>query len=347
MDLLPTLRVIDVSLNRIGEGLRLLEDIARLILNDATLNQQLKTVRHDLLENEWSFNQRLIQARDSEGDIGINIEAGAKQKDLPNIVVANAKRVQESLRTLEELAKLPDTELDEEKFKQARFKIYTIEQSLLSKLLRRDKIKQISGLYVIIDTQALERHNYLEVAKQAISGGARIIQLRDKLLSKKELLAIAEGLNNLCKEKKVLFLVNDYLDIALAVGADGLHLGQEDLPLKVARKLLPLDKIIGCSTRTIEQATAAESDGADYLAVGSMYPTTSKEKAEIVGPDRLRQIKQIVTSPIVAIGGITADNATEIIAAGADAVAAISAVLRTDDVEKAARKIVNSIEVQK
>ena len=155
-----TLRIVDANLNRIGEGLRLLEDLARLLLNDATLTQQLKTMRHSLITSDWSFNQQLLQSRDSESDVGINIETPkqAKQRGLPIMVVANARRVQEALRTLEELAKIPDTtpKLDSEKFKQARFSLYTMERTLLSKLLRKDKIESIPGLYVIIDTQALK-----------------------------------------------------------------------------------------------------------------------------------------------------------------------------------------------
>ncbi|GAH95007.1 unnamed protein product [marine sediment metagenome] len=123
-----TLRIIDANLNRIGEGLRLLENLTRLLLNDATLTQQLKTMRHGLVTSDWSFNQQLLQSRDSEGDVGINIETPEqdKQRELPIMVVANARRVQEALRTLEELAKIPDTtpKLDSEKFKQARFSLY-------------------------------------------------------------------------------------------------------------------------------------------------------------------------------------------------------------------------------
>ena len=346
-----TLRIIDANLNRIGEGLRLLEDIARLLLDDAALTQQLKTMRHELIRGDLPFHQQLLQARNSAGDIGINIEAAGeeKQRGLPIIAVANSRRVQESLRTLEELAKIPGTmpELDSEKFKQARFNLYTIEQTLLSRLLRKDKIKHISGLYVIIDTQALKGRSHTQAASQVISGGAKTIQLRDKLHSKKELLPIAQRLRELCAEHNVLFIVNDYLDIALVAEADGLHLGHDDLPIEAARKLLPMDKILGCSTTTVDQAIAAESDGADYIAVGSIYPTPSKETAEVVGLDRLRQIRQAVTSPLVAIGGITSDNAAEVIAAGADAVAVISAVLQAEDAEKATRQITNRLEAPK
>ena len=344
-----TLRLIDANLNRISEGLRLLEDLARLLLNDIPLTQQLKTMRHEMVRGDWSFHQQLLQARNSEGDIGINIEAFGeeRQRELPIMVVANTRRVQEALRVIEELAKLPSTppELDSEKFKQARFHLYTIEKTLLSRLLRQDKIRQIAGLYAIIDIQALKEHNPIEAADQAIQGGAKTIQLRDKLLSKKELLPIAQQLKNLCVEHKVLFIVNDYLDIALASDADGLHLGQDDLPIKVARKLLPLDKILGCSTRTIDQAISAQADDADYIGVGSIYLTSSKETAVVVGLERLRQIRQAVNLPLVAIGGINKDNASEVIAAGASSVAVISAILHTENIREAAHQIAARLEV--
>ena len=340
------LRIIDASLNRIGEGLRFLEDLARLMLNDAVLTQQLKNMRHEMVRVDGKLQQQLLQARDSEGDVGVDMEVPGeeKQREIPAAIVANARRVQESLRVMEEMAKVPGLGLDPEKFKQARFALYTIEKTLLSRVLRQDKIKRLSGLYVIIDTAALRGRSHLEVASQAIRGGAKVIQLRDKVHSKKELLSIAQGLRNLCAEQDVLFIMNDYLDVALAVDADGLHVGQDDLPVKVARRLLPIDKILGCSVRTVDEATTAQSEGADYIAVGAMYPTPSKEEAEVVGPERLRQIRQAVTLPLVAIGGINKDNVSEVLAAGADAVAVISAVLGAEDVEEASRLMVERIE---
>ncbi len=345
-----TLRIIDASLNRISEGLRLLEDLARFLLNDATLTRQLKSMRHELIRGDWPFHQKLLESRNSESDVGIALEVPGeeKQRDLPTTVMANARRVQESLRTLEELAKVPDItpELDSEKFEQARFALYTIERDLLSKLLRQDKTKLIRGLYVIIDTQLLKGRGHVEVAGQVIRGGARIIQLRDKTMSKRKLLSIAQELKNLCAEHNVLFIMNDYLDLALAANADGLHLGQGDLPIKVARKLLPMDKVLGCSVTTVEQAVTAESEGADHIAVGSMYPTPSKETAKVVGLEMLRQVRQKISLPLVAIGGITKDNVAEICAAGADSVAVIGAVLGAEAPEEAARQITDRFEAQ-
>jgi thiamine-phosphate pyrophosphorylase len=350
-----TLRIIDANLNRTGEGLRILEDIARLLLNDAALTEQLKTMRHELIRSDSSFQQQLLQSRNAEGDVGANIEVPGEEKarELPVVLVANARRVQESLRTLEELAKVPGTtpELDSDKFKQARFNLYTIERKLLSKLLRQDKLGHIPGLYVIIDTEALKGRSHIEVASQAIRGGARTIQLRDKVQSREKLLSVAQQLRTLCSEHDVLFIMNDYLDVALGTDADGLHLGQDDLPVKVARRLLPLGKIVGGSATTVEQAVKAQAQGADYIAVGAIYPTASKTStttpAKVVGLETLRQVRQAVTLPLVAIGGITKDNAAEVVAAGADSVAVISAVLGAESPEAAARQIAGIFEVTK
>jgi thiamine-phosphate pyrophosphorylase len=343
-------RIIDANLNRAGEGLHLLEEIARLVFSDTALTQQLKAIRHEILKGDLAFNQQLIQSRDSMSDVGFDIEVGEeKTRELPIAVVANARRVQEALRILEEMAKVPGTtpELDADRFKQARFALYTIEQELLARLMRQDKTSRLAGLYAIIDSQFLGKRNHVKVAEEMIKGGASVIQLRDKLAPKAELLPIAQKLQKLCADKSILFIINDHLDIALACGADGLHLGQEDLPLSIARKLLPMDMILGGSVNTVEQAKSAEADGADYIAVGSMYPTTSKEKPKVVGVGRLKQVRGVVSLPLVAIGGINKDNATEVAANGADAVAVISALVGAKDVAEAARRIIKSFEAGK
>jgi len=142
MEKLPeeTLRIIDANLNRIGEGLRVLEDIARLLLDDAALSQQLKDMRHELVKVDISFEEIFLQARNSEGDVGIDLQATGeeKYKEITATVVANARRVQEALRVMEEMAKNPAVPLDSDKFKRARFKLYTIEKELFAKLIHRE-----------------------------------------------------------------------------------------------------------------------------------------------------------------------------------------------------------------
>jgi thiamine-phosphate pyrophosphorylase len=343
-------RIIDASMNRVGEGLRLLEDVARLLLGEAGITEQLKVMRHELAQLDESIHRQLLESRDSVGDVGVDIGVPGEdaQRDLPAAVVANARRVQEALRTLEELAKLPEVaaHLDSEKYKHARFQLYAIEQDLFGRLLRQDKAERIRGLYVILDTASLAGRSHVEAARQVIRGGAGIIQLRDKNTPKGELLALARELAALCRENGVLFIMNDYLDLAIAAGADGLHVGREDLPCIEVRKLLPIDMILGRSVTSVELAVAAEADGADYIAVGSMYPTSSKETAVVVGTEMLRQVRQATSRPLVAIGGITGDNAAEVMAAGADAIAVIKAVVSSASPEEAARQLVNVIEVK-
>ena len=353
------LRMIDANLNRSSEGLRVLEDVARFLLNDAELSQRLKTLRHDLARETNSLSVGLLSQRDSEHDVGhpylipprkkkLNIRTSSPQ-GLLDLVTANAKRVEESLRVVEELAKLPELSsmLNSVSFEQTRFALYTLERDLISRISRRDKIERIAGLYVILDRQFLAGKDELDIAGQIIEGGARVIQLRDKQSKKGDLLLVAQKLKELCSQAGVLFIINDYLDLAMAVDADGLHIGQEDLPLPVVRRELPIDKIIGCSVTTLVQATKAQNEGVDYIAVGSIFPTTTKKEATVVGVDILKELKRIVSTPLVAIGGINQNNIGEVVAAGTDAVAVISAVLGEKDVRGAVQKLVAKMDLVK
>ena len=350
-----SLRMIDANLNRSSEGLRVLEDVARFLLNDAELSQRLRTLRHDLAQETKSLSVGLLSQRDSEHDVGARMSASyepeTKQslQDLSGLVTANAKRVEESLRVVEELAKLPgiSSMLNSASFEQMRFALYTLERDLISRISRRDKIERIPGLYVILDRQFLAGRDELDIAGQIIEGGARVIQLRDKQSKKGELLLVAQKLKELCSQADVLFIINDYLDLAMAVDANGLHIGQEDLPLPVVRRELPIDKIVGCSVTTLVQATKAQNEGADYIAVGSIFPTTTKREATVVGVNILKELKRIVSIPLVAIGGINQNNVGEVVAAGADAVAVISAVLGEKDVRGAVRKLVARMDLTK
>jgi len=340
-----TRRIIDASLDRIGEGLRLLEDIARFVLDDAGLSRRLKELRHDLAVTDIPLKESLVQARKSAADIGADIEAPQQKaaRDLPSLVVANSRRVQEALRVIEELAKLPASGLETAKYRQARFKIYGLEKELLSRLLRRDKAERINGLYGIVDTDSLGRRNHLEAAEAFIEGGAKVIQLRDKTSSHRRLFSIAAELKELCAKSNAIFIVNDYLDIALAVDADGLHIGQEDLPPAEARRLLPIDKLLGVSVTDTAEAREAGAAGADYLAAGAIYKTASKDDIRVIGLEELKRIRMATRLPLVAIGGIDKNNCAAVLEAGADALAVISAVLSAANQQQAAREIISTI----
>ena len=348
--------MIDANLNRSSEGLRVLEDVVRFLLNDAELSERLRTLRHNLARETESLGLELLSHRDSEHDVG---RLRSKHKEptteatslqgLLDLVTANAKRAEESLRVMEELAKLSEfnSMLNSASFEQTRFALYTLERDLISRISRRDKTRRMAGLYVILDRQFLAGRDELEVATQIIEGGTKVIQLRDKHNKKRELLPVAQKLRELCSQADVLFIINDYLDLALAVNADGLHIGQEDLPISVVREELPIDGIIGCSVATASQASRAQTEGADYIAVGSMFPTTTKKEATVVGVDMLKEVRHTVSIPVAAIGGINENNIGQVIAAGADAVAVISAVMDEKDIKGAVQKLVAKMDLVK
>lgn len=341
-----TLRIIDANCNRIGEGLRFLEDVARFLVNDVDLTRQLKTIRHKLVKGLGKFSVSLLSERNPKLDVGLSIEPPDQKQDLLSLIMANARRVEEALRVVEELAKSSGLgiELNSKEFAQARFDLYSLERELSSKVLRQQKIARLRGLYVIIDTEKLGQKDEVDATSQAIRGGASVIQLRDKGYDKSKLFTLAQKMKDVCHSSGSLFIVNDHLDIALAVNADGLHIGQEDLPLSVVRGLLPIDKIIGLSTHSLAEAQKAEAEGADYIAFGSIFPSQTKKDAKVVGLEYLRQVRQKISIPIVAIGGIDKENIIEVIAAGADGAAVISAVVTKDNIEVATRQLVNAIE---
>lgn len=199
----------------------------------------------------------------------------------------------------------------------------------------------IRGLYVIIDPDACRGRDPVEVARLALEGGASLLQWRDKRRDKGEQLGQARAVRELCARHGAFFIANDHVDLALAVGADGVHLGQQDLPVEAVRPLVPPDFVIGVSTNTVEEARRAEQGGVSYVAVGSIFPTESKapERTRPASPEHLRAVKAAVGVPVVAIGGITAANVDQVLAAGADAVAVIRAVCAADDPKAAAREL--------
>ena len=198
-------------------------------------------------------------------------------------------------------------------------------------------------LYVVLDRGPAGGRDLGQLLDAVLAGGCRVVQLREKTMPLSDLYPVARALQRRCREAGCLFIVNDRVDLALAVDADGVHVGQEDLPALEARRLLRPGMILGVSTHDEDQARRARDDGADYVAVGSMYPTGSKPGFRLVGPELLSRVRPEIPVPLVAIGGITVDNVAEVIRAGADAVAVISAVCAAADPAAATRRFLEAI----
>jgi thiamine-phosphate pyrophosphorylase len=199
-------------------------------------------------------------------------------------------------------------------------------------------------LYVILDRQAAGGHDLAWLLDAVLEGGCRLVQLREKEMPPAELYPIARKLRERSGKAGALFIVNDRLDLTLAVEADGLHVGQDDLPASDARRLLSAGMILGVSTHDPRQAGQAVADGADYVAVGSIFPTGSKAQFQLVGPELIANVRPIVPVPLVGIGGITVDNVRAVMDAGADAAAVISAVCAAADPTAATRRFLDRIQ---
>jgi thiamine-phosphate pyrophosphorylase len=202
------------------------------------------------------------------------------------------------------------------------------------------------SLYVVTDPVLVGERALEDVCEQALASGVRVLQLRDKTASTRSLIQQAVLLQALVRKHKALLLVNDRVDVARAAGADGVHLGQDDMELSAAREILGADKIIGISVQTPDEAREAEQGGADYLAANLVYETPTKTDLEqAIGLDGVRALRNASALPLVAIGGIKADNAAEVVAAGANGVAVVSAVMAAPDVPSACHELLQAVDL--
>lgn len=199
---------------------------------------------------------------------------------------------------------------------------------------------KIKGLYAIIDNSICPEYLNIEIAQMILAGGAKILQLRGKGLSARELLSQAMEINIFTRKAGAIFIVNDRADIALLSGADGVHLGQDDLPVAEARKILGMDRLIGVSTHNLEQAKKAESEGANYIGFGPVFGTKTKADAEEEkGLEALQEVKTSVKIPVVAIGGINIENIEKVMYTGVDGAAVISAIAKAENMEETTRRL--------
>jgi thiamine-phosphate pyrophosphorylase len=332
-------RILDACANRAREALRVVEDYCRFALEDALLSRELKNLRHGLAETLAGLSVRaLLGARDTQGDVGTGLTTEREQHrhSIWEVVTANLKRLQEALRSLEEFGKQRGPELGRA-MERLRYQSYTLEKAILLGSLARQRLAD-ARLYVLVTGSQCSASLDWTI-QEAADGGAQIIQLREKTLSDRDLLDRARKVRKWTRKAGVLFILNDRPDLARLAEADGVHLGQDDLPVSQARRIVGPDALIGVSTHNLDQVRQAVLDGASYIGVGPTFPSGTKEFAEFAGLEFVRQATAETTLPAFALGGITADNLSEVIAAGARRVAVSQAVSRAEDPRAAAAQL--------
>ena len=331
-------RILDANLDRAREGLRVLEDWCRFGLNHHELTDKFKHLRQSL--GQW-HTADLRAARDTPNDTGTSITHPQEQSrtGITQVLQANFCRVEEALRSLEEFGKIYQSELATA-CKQWRYQIYSLE----SEIMGHQRFQQLLKAQLYLVTSPAP--DLLAVVEAALQGGLPLVQYREKTGNDCDRIIVARQLKALCLQYGALFLINDRVDLALAVEADGVHLGQQDLPIETARQLLGSNRIIGRSTTNPAEMAKALAEGADYIGVGPVYATPTKPDKAAAGLDYVRYAATHSPVPFFAIGGIDSQNLDEVMAAGGDRVAIVRALMQAADPTAASQKLVARLQAQ-
>ncbi|MCY2963873.1 MAG: thiamine phosphate synthase, partial [Planctomycetota bacterium] len=336
-------RILDASANRAREGLRVIEDYVRFALNDRHLAERTKECRHQLAEAMGLIPlTALLASRDTRGDVGTTIHSRRElhRNSLTDVVRADFKRVQEACRALEEYGKAESVEFSRAAG-QVRYAAYTLERAVMTTVASLDRLGECP-LYLIL-TESLCPRGSGPVLRGALAAGVRVVQVREKTMRDRELLAHARRVREWTAEAGCLMIMNDRPDLAALVGADGVHVGQEELPVAEARRIVGPDRLVGLSTHDPAQAREAVLDGADYIGVGPVFSTTTKNFQSLAGLDYVRQVSGEIELPGFCIGGIHLDNIDQVIAAGGRRVAVSSAICSADDPEGATHELLRKL----
>ena len=326
-------RIIDANFNRAREAIRVMEEFCRFALNCGPLTERAKQLRHELSACVAKLDTgRLIASRDTLGDVGVGktVDNQLQRASLSDCFTAGCKRLTEAIRTLAEVTQTLDPSVAGT-IEKLRYAAYTLEKDIVIFSDTAEKFKKV-GLYIII-TNTLPV-DVLYLAHRCIAGGADCIQLRAKTIADDELFALAVEFVKVCRAAGVLSIINDRVDIAVAAGADGVHLGQNDLPIEQARRLQLAPLIIGKSTHSLKQLHAACGQRPAYVSLGPVFATDTKPTAKPVGLDYVAKAVKILDDTgisHVAIGGIKLENLGRVLNAGATGVAVCSAVTEAAD----------------
>lgn len=315
-------RILDANLDRAREGLRIIEEWCRFGLNSTELAGECKQLRQELAA--W-HTAELRSSRDTAGDPGTELSHPQEEQraNIEQLLQVNFCRVEEALRVLEEYGKVYHSEMGGA-FKQMRYRVYTLETSLLA--YRRQQQLTRSHLYLV--TSPSDR--LFAVVEAALQGGLSIVQYRDKTADDATRISQAQKLSQICRRYGALFIVNDRVDLAIAVDADGVHLGQQDIPIALARQLLGPGRLVGRSTTNAEELQKAVQEGADYIGVGPVFQTPTKPNKAAAGMDFVKYAAKNSPIPWFTIGGIDINNLEEVLKAGADRVAVVRAIMEAE-----------------
>ncbi len=341
-------RILDANLDRAREGMRIVEEWCRFGLNDEAATAQLKHLRQEVAR--W-HTPEIRLARDTPGDLGTALThpQESTRSSVAEVLQANFARTQEALRVLEEYGKLYSVEMAAA-CKQIRYQLYTLDSQIVGPMLcaapsgafqqRYQQLIHARTYLVTAPMPGLAPSDWLGVIEAALKGGIAIVQYREKTADDEERLDVAMKLRSLCHQYDALFIVNDRVDIAAAADADGVHLGQHDLPMDIARRMLGPDKIVGRSTTSPAELERALDEKADYIGVGPVHETLTKPGKSASGNEYVRYAAQHATMPWFTIGGLNADNLGPTLAAGATRVAVVRALMQADNPTEVARSLV-------
>ncbi len=316
-------RILDANFDRAREGLRIIEEWCRFALNDALMANECKQMRQDL--GLW-HTPEIRSARNTVADVGTELSHPREEQrtGIEQLLQANLCRVQEALRVLEEYGKLHSASLSSG-CKQMRYRVYTLESNLLA--YRRRQILKTARLYLVTSPSP----DLLARVEAALAGGLTLVQYRDKQTNDLDRLVMAQQMCQLCHHYGALFILNDRVDLALAVDADGVHLGQQDVSVALARRLLGSQRIVGRSTTNPAEMARAIQEGADYIGVGPVYETPTKAGKAAAGLEYVQHAAKHATIPWFAIGGIDSSNIHDVLKAGAPAVAIVRAIMESEN----------------
>lgn len=310
-------RLLDANFNRAAEGLRVVEDVFRLARDDSVLSRQAKQIRHTLADLSGELDSMtLILARNVAEDVGRTVQTDQEytRESTDDLLAANLKRVQQSLRVIEECLKPTSRELAA-RAETLRYEVYQLEHAACAGAWGRRELGACA-LYVLVDGQA-DVSEFEKLVRELVDAEVDLIQLRDKSLEDRQLLERGMVLSRLTQNRATRWVMNDRADLARLAGADGVHLGQDDLTVAQARCIVGPKMWIGVSTHSLAQAEQAVRDGANYIGVGPTFASSTKSFAELKGVEFIAQVAARISIPFFAIGGITPANVDEVLAAGA------------------------------